>query len=176
MALKPCRECKKKVSTEASTCPNCGAPYPTLKNIPQNQDVISKGIKTVSQGVEDFKRGFYGENYVAPKKKETRDDGNIFGFWTGREGLAKTFWLYFIVANMVGNVLVMLAGSEGSGMITFVNIIRIGWNIFAVLGVFKAADIYKNEMTKAGQSYGYATAAKIAVVILILSAIGNSIR
>ena len=29
MALKPCRECKKKVSTEASNCPSCGAPDPT---------------------------------------------------------------------------------------------------------------------------------------------------
>ena len=36
MALKPCRECKKKVSTEAATCPHCGVPEPTLdksKNI-----------------------------------------------------------------------------------------------------------------------------------------------
>ena len=31
MALKPCRECKKKVSTEAEACPNCGAPHPTYK-------------------------------------------------------------------------------------------------------------------------------------------------
>ena len=31
MALKPCRECKKKVSTEAQTCPNCGVPNPTIK-------------------------------------------------------------------------------------------------------------------------------------------------
>ena len=29
MALKPCRECKKKVSTEATACPSCGAPKPT---------------------------------------------------------------------------------------------------------------------------------------------------
>ena len=29
MALKPCRECKKKVSTEAVTCPSCGVPNPT---------------------------------------------------------------------------------------------------------------------------------------------------
>ena len=28
MALKPCRECNKKVSTEASTCPSCGVPNP----------------------------------------------------------------------------------------------------------------------------------------------------
>ena len=31
MALKPCRECKKKVSTEAATCPSCGVPNPTQK-------------------------------------------------------------------------------------------------------------------------------------------------
>ena len=31
MALKPCRECKKKVSTEAVTCPSCGVPNPTKK-------------------------------------------------------------------------------------------------------------------------------------------------
>lgn len=29
MALRPCRECKKEVSTEASACPHCGATSPT---------------------------------------------------------------------------------------------------------------------------------------------------
>jgi hypothetical protein len=28
MALKPCRECRREVSTTAKTCPNCGAPNP----------------------------------------------------------------------------------------------------------------------------------------------------
>tara|TARA_B110000503_G_scaffold110455_1_gene165291 strand:- start:99 stop:395 length:297 start_codon:yes stop_codon:yes gene_type:complete len=32
MALKPFGECNKKVSTEASTCPSCGVPNPTVKN------------------------------------------------------------------------------------------------------------------------------------------------
>ena len=31
MALKSCRECTKKVSTEAKSCPNCGVPNPTSK-------------------------------------------------------------------------------------------------------------------------------------------------
>ena len=43
------------------------------------------------------------------------------------------------------------------------------------MGVFNAADIYKNQMIKAGQPYGYATAAKVAVVLLILSSIGNAL-
>ena len=29
MALKPCRECGNEVSTEATSCPRCGVPYPT---------------------------------------------------------------------------------------------------------------------------------------------------
>ena len=27
--MKPCRECKREVSEQAFTCPQCGAPYPT---------------------------------------------------------------------------------------------------------------------------------------------------
>ena len=42
MALKPCRECKKKVSTEAAACPSCGAPRPTLSKIPKKKDIISE--------------------------------------------------------------------------------------------------------------------------------------
>ena len=122
-----------------------------------------------------FEAGMKYEDLKTKKEPTKRDDGNMFGFWTGREGLAKTFWLYFVVANMIGNFLIISAASEGGGMVTFVSLIMIGWNIFAIIGVFKAADIYKYEMIKIGHSYGYATAAKIAVVILILSAIGRAI-
>jgi hypothetical protein len=31
MAMKPCRECTKEVSTEAKTCPHCGVSFPTRK-------------------------------------------------------------------------------------------------------------------------------------------------
>lgn len=34
MALRPCRECKKPVSTDAKTCPNCGTPSPTASRKP----------------------------------------------------------------------------------------------------------------------------------------------
>lgn len=30
MALAPCRECSKDVSTEAPACPHCGVPHPTM--------------------------------------------------------------------------------------------------------------------------------------------------
>lgn len=34
MALKPCKECKKEISTEAKVCPNCGKRNPTAGNVP----------------------------------------------------------------------------------------------------------------------------------------------
>ena len=34
MALTKCRECEQAVSTEAATCPRCGAPAPTSSPIP----------------------------------------------------------------------------------------------------------------------------------------------
>ena len=43
------------------------------------------------------------------------------------------------------------------------------------MGVFNAADNYKAEKITKGETYGYATAAKVAVVLLILSGIGNLI-
>ena len=49
------------------------------------------------------------------------------------------------------------------------------WNVLSVMGVFNAADIYKAEKMKQGLSYTPATVAKVAVVLLILSGIGNSI-
>ena len=175
MALKSCRECKKKVSTEAFSCPSCGAPNPTFSKGSKQSFSI---MKEINKGIESFKKGMEDESnkeYVPSKKKTGEDDGNIFGFWTGREGLAKTFWLYFCGGNVVGKILLNAAAAEGMGMVYFVLIVIIIWVIFATIGVFNAADIYKAEKIQQGESYGFATAAKIAVVILILSGIGNSI-
>ena len=174
MALKPCRECKKKVSTEAAACPSCGAPRPTLSKIPKKKDIISDGFKEVSSSIESFKKGYYGADYLPPKKKDPNDDGFILGFWRGDEGLAKTFWLYFIVGNMVFNLLIMLAASE-PGVEIFAYIAGLVWLIFSTLGVFNAADIYNEEKIRTGQTFGHGTAAKAGVVILILSAIGRAL-
>jgi len=174
MALKPCRECKKKVSTEAATCPSCGAPRPTLSSIPKKKDIISDGFKEVSSSIDNFKKGYYGAYYKPPKKKETTDDGFTSGFWRGDEGLAKAFWLYFIVGNMLFNVLIVLS-EDSPGVAMFFSLAGIVWMIFATIGVFNAADIYKEEKARIGQTFGYATAAKAGAVIAIVSSIGNAL-
>ena len=99
------------------------------------------------------------------------DDGR---FWKGHEGLAKTFWLFFCLGNGVSNIIITLAAGDPEAQI-FAYIVGFIWAALSTLGVFNAADIYKEEKIKNNQTFGYATAAKAATVILILSAIGNKI-
>lgn len=108
------------------------------------------------------------------------DDGFIFSFVRGNETLGKTFWLYFVLGNVVLNIIGLIIGDplykrESTFLLYFYIFISLAWNILATIGVFKSADNYKIQKKKLNQSYGYATAAKVAVVILILSAIGNAI-
>ena len=143
MALKPCRECKKKVSTEASTCPSCGVPNPT--KITKNNN--SKG--------------------VLPSD----------GFWSGNKGLSASFWGYFIGGNIVANFFYFLAfNNGGQKAIALILVAQVIWNIFATVAVFNSAEIYKTKKINAGKPYGWATTAKVINVILILSAIGNSLK
>ena len=150
MALKPCRECKKKVSTEASACPNCGAPKPTSKI-----SIIKK--EQVPPSYLSKNHGYY--------------------FWQGGESLATTFWLYFVGGNVVGNILlsITIAGRE-EGLTYFVLLAVWVWAIFCIKGVFKAADIVKAKKIKAGETYGYSTAARVAVIFLTLSGFGRTMQ
>ena len=99
-------------------------------------------------------------------------------FFNGIEGLQNTFWWYFIGANVMILVTVLnffTLGVEDTYAFYLVIFISIMWNILAIMGVFNAADIYKAEKIKKGLDYGWATAAKISCVILILSAIVSNI-
>ena len=67
------------------------------------------------------------------------------------------------------------AATQSLSLVYLILVVIIIWNIFAIIGVFNAADIYKAEKIKIGTTYGYATAAKISCVVLILSSIGNAL-
>ena len=218
MALKPCRECKKKVSTEAAACPSCGVPNPTqkIKKIEKPKPIgiletyarceknfcskryeiiiitkVSIGTKVCKQcgneitevDYEDAIRDLELKNKKIKLRAEEKitkkvpiDDGFIFGFWDGREGLAKTFWLFFIGGSMFLNLFALIAlSSSEPGLVIFIQLFQFVWMILTTIGVFKAADIYKEEKIRSDQTYAYATAAKVGTVILILSAIGNAI-
>jgi hypothetical protein len=97
-----------------------------------------------------------------------------FSFWHGQKGLALTFWGFFIGGNILLNGVTLIVADNQNLVIMNLMFFML-WNVLAVMGVFNAANIYKAEKMKLGQSYTGATAAKIAVVLLILSGIGNLI-
>jgi hypothetical protein len=47
MALKPCRECRAQVSTEAKSCPHCGVKSPTVSRLGQEIRKAIRGIATL---------------------------------------------------------------------------------------------------------------------------------
>ena len=97
-----------------------------------------------------------------------------FSFWKGHKGLTLTFWGFFVGGNILFNTVTIIF-ADNSTLMTINLIFFIIWNVLAVMGVFNAADIYKAEKMKQGLPYTAATIAKVAVVLLIISAIGNSI-
>ena len=76
MALKPCRECEKKVSTEANSCPNCGVPNPTNKNLDQKikkaKDNIYEDVWLYAKPAYDAVNATY--NYISSQL----DDDNAY--------------------------------------------------------------------------------------------------
>ena len=99
---------------------------------------------------------------------------NSFAFWHGQKGLALTFWGFFVGGNILFNAATIIF-VDNPTLIMMNLILFVLWNVLAVMGVFNAADIYKAEKMKQGLPYTAATIAKVAVVLLILSAIGNNI-
>jgi len=97
-----------------------------------------------------------------------------FGFWQGQKGLVLTFWGFFVGGNILFNVATMIL-ADNPNLLIFNIVFFVIWNVLSVIGVFNAADIYKAVKIKQGLPYTAATIAKVAVVLLILSAIGNNI-
>jgi hypothetical protein len=108
------------------------------------------------------------------KKISNKRDYVSNAFWYGKKGLALTFWGFFVGGNILFNAATIIF-SDNPALIIINLIFFVIWNVLSVMGVFNAADIYKAKKMKQGLSYTSATAAKVAVVILILSGIGNSI-
>ena len=108
------------------------------------------------------------------KKISNKRDYVSNAFWYGKKGLALTFWGFFVGGNILFNTATIIF-SDNPALIIINLIFFVIWNVLSVMGVFNAADIYKAKKIKQGLPYTPATAAKVAVVLLILSGIGNSI-
>ena len=223
MALKPCRECKKKVSTEAEACPNCGAPHPTYKTEKNIEPTFSykfgkvevskseKEIININQSDTHVRceKSFCTNRYeilIIPKSKLGKEECSYCGnkltkvkkehvlsqiqniqpkpkntpvtiqqnliekIWWGNESLATIFWMYCILT--VG-VVIIIAGSvfESVGAIIFIlpGLVIIWTNT----GLWRCSEKYKSSQLKTNQSYGWATAAKVYVVLNYLTTLSQ---
>lgn len=64
MALRPCRECGRQVSTEALSCPQCGVPNPTAEPSPPVEQVLSSELTPDAKTTPLKKPTSFGE-YIA---------------------------------------------------------------------------------------------------------------
>lgn len=113
------------------------------------------------------------------KSKKTRfrstktSEKNIIEIvWEGRETMSKTFWLYCILATLVVSFISGLLLASLGAMIFIAPVVMIIWSN---TGLWRSSEIYKNQKLKNKQTYGWATAAKVYVVlncITTLSQIG----
>ena len=146
MTMSNCKECGKAVSTLAKTCPSCGAPNPTLKKLPK---------QTVMYFFSN-KAAYINENI----ENQMKD-------------LILVFWGLYVGGNVVGNLL--LFWIEKGLFFKIIFGVVIIWNLICIYFVLEAAQEYKATAIHNEKTYGWATAAQIAVVFLTLSAIGNSL-
>jgi hypothetical protein len=163
MALKPCRECKKKVSTEASTCPNCGVPNPTQKK------------PTVKPWETDKKPKVTAENTIE-KKHSKNSSGFIKSFWNGESSLAQSFWGYGVIGNIIAAIPLVYAQENVNKMndstATFFLIyfaFFVAFFVWVNVGIWNSASNY----TKVKQNM-WGSVVKVVVILSVINAISQS--
>ena len=167
MALKPCRECKKKVSTEASTCPNCGVPNPTIKKKKVRKEIeptFQYKFGKVEIGTEKKSRS----EYVTPKasNKIKTNDYSLTTFLDGDMELGPAFWLYGMLGSIVIGVITGFLSAASHP----------GWGVLYIIGLaiilvclWRTASNYNELKKKNNEPSTWGIVVKVVVVI---SAIG----
>jgi len=138
MALKPCRECKKKVSTEAVTCPSCGVPDPTQekpKVKPWKADAEYRKSLTSSS--------------TSSKKTTSSNDTSWERFMDGKLDLKTAFWGYGFFGSIVIGIGCGVLVETVSNVFNIVYVISI---TVLIIGLWQCASNYKKIMSQKKQS------------------------
>ena len=123
MALKNCRECKKKVSTEALTCPDCGVPNPTknFSKMKESEFILAERKQNADRAklINDY----YKDNKTSGVKDTFNMSTKVKIF-----GLLSIVWLLAIYSGTQADY-----GSDDAGFIWFgVMPLIIGWGIYLI--------------------------------------------
>ena len=123
MALKNCRECKKKISTEVLTCPNCGVPNPTknFSKMKESEFILAERKQNADRAklINDY----YKDNKTSGVKDTINMSTKLKIF-----GLLSIVWLLAIYSGTQADY-----GSDDAGFIWFgVMPLIIGWGIYLI--------------------------------------------
>ena len=161
MKLKSCRECNKKVSTEASVCPSCGVPNPTEGTL-----VLKEKITKETKPKKTSKR-------ISNSNKAS--SGLIKSFWEGEYPLGQSFWGYGVGVNLIALIPLFYANlnidnlSEGASTFLLIYFIfYISFYVWVNVGIWKSATNYAKKKSTWG------TVAKVVVVLSVLNSISRT--
>jgi hypothetical protein len=128
MALTPCRECNKKISTEAKVCIGCGAPNPA-SNTKETNDNLDYFI---------LLKDYYNKFIISLKDFYIK-------FINGKISLAISFWLIgFLGTGLVALIIFFIIFIIFSSTnYTLVRFLALPWYIFITIGIWKSSDSYK---------------------------------
>ena len=161
MALKPCRECKKKVSTEAATCPNCGVPNPTIKQTVNKTVEPTFSYKFGKVEVDTDKKTSISKSKETTASKDTSWEK----FMEGKLDLKTAFWGYgFFGSIIVGVVCGFLAEAVGNFFI-LVYVITV---VVLVIGLWQCASTYKKQMAQKKESEVWGVLTQVYCVVAAL--------
>ena len=112
------------------------------------------------------------ENISKISKNRSVQKNLIQEVWEGNETLSKTFWVYCIligvIVSLISGVLMGLVGN------IFV-IIPVIYFVWSSIGLWNSSTKYQNSKLKLQQSYGWAIASKVYVVLNLFTVFGQSI-
>ena len=164
MALKPCRECKKKVSTEAATCPSCGVPNPTQKKEKTTRDQSWRknlGIENLDDN--QAKNKLNKENIVI--KKDNNSDTSWEKFMEGKLDLKTAFWGYGFFGSIIIGVVCGFLAEAVSNIFILVYILSV---VVLVIGLWQCASTYKKQMANKKESEVWGVLTQIYCVVAAL--------
>jgi hypothetical protein len=128
MVLVACRECNKKISTEAKVCISCGAPNPTSKT------------KEIKDNLDPFVliKDCYYKSIISLKDYCNK-------FINGKISLIISFWLIgflgtALVALTIFFIIFIIFSSTNHTLVRF---LALPWYIFITIGIWKSSDNYK---------------------------------
>jgi hypothetical protein len=106
------------------------------------------------------------------KVKEKSMGENIIGkVWSGGETMSKTFWIYCILVTLSFSIMAGILSSTVGSYLFIIPVIIIIWSN---IGLWNSSTKYKLAQLDKKESYGWATAAKVFVVLNFIGTLSQA--